>query len=160
MGFGSGLSLSSNVLTMDMNRVRSHLPEGEYYWMLYKNDYGRPWIEGISTGHHGLLPTIEDSTAVTVDEGGYALTVTINESAPVIITSTINHARGDWAGTTALPATGGTLTSGAPQQGNRWRLTGTLSIGGNIYQPGTMIEAAVDTPGQTLTNWIFYAVQL
>lgn len=70
-----------------------------------------------------------------------------------------DHARGDWAGTTALPTTGGTYTAGAPAQGNRWRLTNTLSIGGNVYAPGTVIEAATDGPGQTIANWIFYATQ-
>lgn len=69
------------------------------------------------------------------------------------------HLRGDWAGTTTLPITGGFGVGGLPTRGNRWRLTATLSIGGNVYAPGTIIEAAIDSPGQTVANWIFYAVQ-
>lgn len=71
-----------------------------------------------------------------------------------------DHARGDWAGTTTLPSAGGTFTGGAPALGNRWRLTNQLAIGGNVYPAKTIIEAAVDNPGQTIANWIFYAVQL
>ena len=84
------------------------------------------------------------------------------EDLIALLTASSNPARGDWAGTTTLPDEGnnGTLADGVPAAGNRWRLTATLAIGGNVYAPGTVIEAAIDTPGQTLTNWIFYAVQL
>lgn len=85
MGFGSGLSLSSNVLTIDLNRVRAKLTPGEYYWYLYKNDYGRVWIDGIATGYDGLLPVIEETTSVTINDGGTDITVTISEATPNII---------------------------------------------------------------------------
>lgn len=72
----------------------------------------------------------------------------------------VNPFRGDWAGTNAFPATGGTFTGGVPAAGNRWRLTNTLTIGGtDIYPPGTIIEAAINTPGQTTANWLKYAMQ-
>lgn len=71
----------------------------------------------------------------------------------------VNHARGDWAGTSAFPATGGTFTGGVPARGNRWRLTDTLVIGSDVYAPGTIIEAAINTPGQTTGNWIKYSMQ-
>lgn len=75
--------------------------------------------------------------------------------------SVSNQFRGDYAGTTSFPATGGSYAGGVPASGNRWRLTNTLVIGGtDIYAPGTIIEAAINTPGQTTTNWIKYAVQL
>lgn len=68
--------------------------------------------------------------------------------------------RGDWAGTTAFPTTGGTYTGGVPARGNKWRLTNDLSVGGNFYPAGSVIEAAVDNPGATtVTDWIKYAVQ-
>ena len=72
----------------------------------------------------------------------------------------INNFRGDWAGTTTLPATGGTFTGGVPGAGNEWRLTAELTISGNVYAAGTIIKAMVDTPGQTLTNWAFIATQV
>ena len=72
----------------------------------------------------------------------------------------LNQFRGDYAGGTAFPSTGGTYTGGVPGAGNRWRLTGTLTIGGtDVYGAGTIIEAAINTPGQTTANWIKYAVQ-
>ena len=68
--------------------------------------------------------------------------------------------RGDFSGTNAFPTTGGRFTGGVPAAGDRWRLTATLTIGGtDIYAPGTVIEAAINTPGQTTANWIKYAVQ-
>lgn len=72
----------------------------------------------------------------------------------------IDHWRGDYAGTTTMPTTGGNFTLGVPAGGDRWRLTNTLTIGGNVYPPGTIIEAMINEPGQTLTNWAFYAMQL
>lgn len=68
-----------------------------------------------------------------------------------------SDARGDWADDTDLPDTGdnGTGPGGAPARGNRWRLTAGIGI----YGIGTIAEAAVTSPGQDLTNWIFYAVQ-
>jgi hypothetical protein len=80
----------------------------------------------------------------------------VNTNAGLIV----NHWRGDWAGTNALPATGGSGTSGAVAAGNEWRLTNELTIGGNVYAPGTIIKAMTNVPGQTLANWAFLAVQL
>jgi hypothetical protein len=74
--------------------------------------------------------------------------------------SQVNPFRGDWAGTNAFPTTGGRYTSGVPAQGDRWRLTAQLTIGSDIYDAGTIIEAAINTPGQTNANWIKHSVQL
>lgn len=72
-----------------------------------------------------------------------------------------NPFRGDWAGTNSFPATGGRFTAGVPAAGDRWRITNTLTIDGtDIYAPGTVIESAINSPGQTTGNWIKYAVQL
>jgi hypothetical protein len=66
-----------------------------------------------------------------------------------------NPNRGDYAGGTSFPSTGGRYTGGAPMRGDRWRLTGILTIGGtDIYAPGILIEAATNAPGQTTGNWI------
>ncbi len=72
-----------------------------------------------------------------------------------------NPFRGDYSGTTSFPTTGGRFTAGVPAAGDRWRLTAELTIGGtDVYSEGTIIEAAVNTPGQTTGNWIKYSVQL
>lgn len=73
----------------------------------------------------------------------------------------VEHYRGDYAGTTAFPTSGGTGALGVPSAGDRWRLTGYLVVGSNgPYAPGTVIEAAVDNPGgSTRANWNIIAVQ-
>lgn len=71
-----------------------------------------------------------------------------------------NPFRGDWASATLFPSTGGTYTGGVPAAGNKWRLTNTLTIGADVYSPGTIIEAAISTPGQTTANWLKYSMQL
>lgn len=76
------------------------------------------------------------------------------------ILAQIGNYRGDWAGTTAFPATGGTFTGGVPGAGNRWRTTDVLTIGADVYAPGSIIEAAINTPGQTRANWNIYAMQI
>lgn len=76
--------------------------------------------------------------------------------------SQTNPFRGDYAGGTSFPTTGGRFTAGGiPAAGDRWRLTSTLTIGGvDVYEAGTIIEAAINTPGQTTGNWIKHSVQL
>lgn len=74
--------------------------------------------------------------------------------------SQVNPFRGDWAGTNAFPTSGGRYSGGTPAAGDRWRLTNELTIGVDVYSPGTIIEAAINGPGQTNANWIKHAVQL
>lgn len=71
-----------------------------------------------------------------------------------------NPFRGTWAGTNAFPATGGRYTSGVPAIGDMWILTDTLTIGSDVYSPGSIILALTNTPGQTRSNWAVLAVQL
>lgn len=71
----------------------------------------------------------------------------------------INPYRGDYNGTTAMPTTGGTYTDGKPGQGNKWRLTNSLTVNGFTFGPDTIIEAAVDDP-QSLADWNIYAMQI
>lgn len=87
MGFGSGLTLEGNVLTIDLNYVRAHLRPGEYYWQLYKNDYGRVWLDGTATGYYGELPVIDSTGTTTLNDGEMNVTVTIREATPNIIQS-------------------------------------------------------------------------
>lgn len=70
--------------------------------------------------------------------------------------------RGTFVGTTAFPSTGGRFTGGAPAAGDRWVvITNPIIVGGNVYPPGTVVEAIVNSAGATtLTDWIKYATQL
>jgi hypothetical protein len=63
--------------------------------------------------------------------------------------------RGDYAGGTSMPTTGGNYTAGAPAAGDEWRLTDVLTIGGNVYGAGTIIKAMINSPGDTVANWAF-----
>lgn len=83
LGFGTGLSLTANRLTAQIDTSNVRVEPGEYYWELIKNDYGRPWLTGIAYAVAGNLPAISNSTSVTVNEGGYDITITIDEAAPV-----------------------------------------------------------------------------
>lgn len=83
-----------------------------------------------------------------------------NDNFAELYANMVNHWRGDWNGTTTLPATGGTYTNGAPGAGDEWRLTEALTIDGKNYTPKTIIKAMVNTPGQDSNNWAFIAVQL
>lgn len=72
----------------------------------------------------------------------------------------VNPYRGTWAGTIAMPTTGGRYTAGAPAAGDNWTLTNELVIWGNVYSPGSIIFALVNSPGQTQANWSVLSVQL
>lgn len=84
-------------------------------------------------------------------------------SAKSITEDLLNPNRGDYNGSAnAFPSTGGRFTAGVPMRGDRWRIVTTpLTIGGtDVYDVGTIIEAAQNAPGQTTGNWVKYAVQL
>lgn len=80
-----------------------------------------------------------------------------------VLLSLLEPNRGDYNGSAnAFPSTGGRFTAGVPMRGDRWRIVTTpLTIGGtDVYDIGTIIEAAQSTPGQTTGNWIKYSTQL
>lgn len=106
---------------------------------------------------NATLP-LSGSEVFEVIQGGVNRQVSID--SVVIPAGGLDHWRGDYAGTTTMPTTGGNFTGGVPAAGDEWRLTDTLVIGGNTYSPGTIIKAMINTPGQTLTNWGFLAMQL
>lgn len=83
------------------------------------------------------------------------------ENQSVTSDSVGSYWRGDWNPTgNILPNTGGNGLLGVPAAGDEWRLIDTLVIGGNVYGAGTVVKAAISTPGQTVGNWIFIATQL
>lgn len=98
---------------------------------------------------------------IEIVQGGVNKQTTTQDIADLAAAGSNNY-RGDFVGTTAFPSTGGTYTAGAPAKGNRWRvITNPIEVGGNVYPPGTIVEAAVDGAGATtLTDWNKYAVQL
>lgn len=85
LGFGSGLTLTNNVLRVQFTQATSKVQPGEYFWMLYKNDFGRPWFTGPAYAIEGDMPTIEALDPLTIVEGGQNIIVTIQESTPTVI---------------------------------------------------------------------------
>jgi hypothetical protein len=149
MGFGTGLSLTDNVLTLTFTETMTKVEPGEYYWELYKNDYGRPWLTGVAYAIDGNLPTIEATTTITVNEGGYDITITISEAGSSSV------AWGDITGTlsnqtdlqSALDAKQATLVSGT----NIKTINSTSLLGsGNITITSTsQFRGAHDASGNT-----------
>jgi hypothetical protein len=86
-----------------------------------------------------------------VSKDGDAASVSYNQ---------MNSFRGTWGGTNAFPTTGGRGPSGSPGEGDQWLLTAELTVGGTVYSPGTIIMALINTPGQTLSNWAKFGMQL
>lgn len=70
-----------------------------------------------------------------------------------------NPMRGTWNGTTSFPITGGRFTGGVPAIGDMWILTDVLTIGVDVYGPGSIILSLINTPGQTRSNWAILSVQ-
>lgn len=63
---------------------------------------------------------------------------------------------GDYNATTVqFPSSGGTGIAGAVELGNKWRIvTGSVDVGN--YPLFCDVEALVDAPGQTPSNWRVY----
>ena len=96
------------------------------------------------------LATDANGIIIPVSKGGVARSVNEN---------TLNPFRGDYAGGTSMPSSGGRGASGAPKVGDMWRLTGVLTISGFVYDVDTVIMF-VGTDPTLKTHWLFLAVQL
>lgn len=101
-----------------------------------------------------------EAKAAATDMVNVLIPVSWHGTARSLNEDMLNPNRGDYAGTTLFPQTGGRYTAGKPMRGDRWRLTGILVVAGKVIAPGTIIEAAVnDADDNTLSDWIIYAVQ-
>lgn len=103
-----------------------------------------------------------ETRTVATDAVGLIIPLSKGGVARSVDEDLLNPARGDYDGSAnAFPTTGGRFTAGVPMIGDRWRIVTTpLTIGGtDVYDIGTVIEAAQNTPGQTTGNWIKYSVQ-
>lgn len=97
---------------------------------------------------------LETRTQATGLTGAEILGASQGGDAVAVLISLLSQNRGDYAGTTAFPSSGGTFTAGAPRRGDRWRLTAVLTVDGNVYAPGLLVEAAVDVADpDTPSDW-------
>jgi hypothetical protein len=157
MGFGTGLSLTDNVLTLTFTELNSKVEPGEYYWELYKNDYGRPWLTGPAYAIEGVMPIIEQVTDITINEGGYTVNITINEASS---SSSGTAEWREWDNTeNKFPDSGGSGTAGAVMQSDQYIGSGVgnwetnTGQGSEQVNDGAIFIARVDSPGQTPANW-------
>lgn len=66
---GSGISISGNLLTFTVTATQSNIPEGEYYWELYKNDDEQTWLSGKAFFHNGEFDGVSnDADSLTIEE--------------------------------------------------------------------------------------------
>lgn len=80
-----GIALSSNTVTASITKALSNIPEGEYYWELYRTDLEETWLTGDAIFHNGKFDGVTtDSESITVIENGEAINITVTNlsSAP------------------------------------------------------------------------------
>lgn len=81
-----GIALSSNTVTASITKALSNIPEGEYYWELYRTDLEETWLTGKAQFHNGIFDGVNtDSESITVVENGESISIMVTNpsSAPV-----------------------------------------------------------------------------
>ncbi|MGZ3931021.1 MAG: hypothetical protein ACXVP0_06535 [Bacteroidia bacterium] len=82
-----------------------------------------------------------------------AVLSTAKSYADSLVVGLLND-RGNYdASGNAYPTNGGSGTGGAIKKGDLWTISVGGNLGGNIVEPGDVIRALVNTPGQTNANW-------
>lgn len=85
LNYISGLTISGNRVTTSITKDLSNIPEGEYYAELYRTDLEKTWICGDAIFHNGKFDGVEQSNAITVNEGGDTVSITIDTQSPSFI---------------------------------------------------------------------------
>lgn len=76
-----------------------------------------------------------------------------NAYADTLVIGLLND-RGNYdASSNTFPVTGGSGTSGAVKKGDLWTISVAGILGGQDAEPGDLVRALVNTPGQTGANW-------
>lgn len=117
--------------------------------------------EGVSLGTASVVDFVGE--AVEATKSGNKVTVTVSGGQ----SGGSDFFRGGFTMTTAYPTaatisstgkTGGSGTAGAIKAGDVWPLTiggtGEVIIDGKQYLDGQLLQAGIDSPGQTTANWI------
>lgn len=87
-------------------------------------------------------------------EGASWTEVSATVIAPTLPANMVIDCGNHDASTNLFPTTGGTGTAGAIKRGNQFDITVAGTLGGVDVEPGATVRAKVDTPGQTLGNWV------
>lgn len=85
----SGITLNSNTVTASITKALSNIPEGEYYWELYRTDLEKTWLTGDAIFHNGKFDGVGTSTeTITVTEDGDDINITIEDpNTSLIVTN-------------------------------------------------------------------------
>jgi hypothetical protein len=140
---GTGLTISTNTITVSISETQSNIPETLYFWELYDATNKKTWLCGSAQFVTKDPSNISDSETITVNTNPDEVTVTIS-SGGLGSTSFI----GPW------DASGNTLPSGASAGDTYY-----FSVGGNVATYG---QSATDWPAGTLatylgsSNWRLY----
>jgi len=60
----------------------SNIPEGEYYWELYRTDLEETWLSGNAFFHNGIFDGVtSDSSSIIVSESGEDINITITNAS-------------------------------------------------------------------------------
>lgn len=82
----SGIALSSNTVTATVTKALTNIPEGEYYWELYRTDLEETWLTGDAIFHNGKFDGVTDSATLTINEAGESVVIQITESGTTLAT--------------------------------------------------------------------------
>lgn len=93
---GSGLSKPDNYsLTITVTDTQTALRPNKYFYILNRTDDSslvKTWLNGDCFIHEGEFDGVNETTTLTIDESGTAVTVTINESGSSSSGTTIPYA--------------------------------------------------------------------
>ena len=108
------------------------------------------WERGLTASDDD---TIWQEITTYADNGDAATLTSANEYTDTKVTS-IFRFRGLYDASGGLfPATGGSGTGGAIVIGDSWRISVEGDMGGEHWSVGEYVQAIVDAPGQTASNW-------
>ena len=101
----SGLVLNSNTVTASITKALSNIPEGEYYWELYRTDLEETWLCGDAFFHNGKFDGVNsDSNTIIVSENGEQINITVSTSGGSVTLASIGTTLETAAADTPLDA--------------------------------------------------------
>lgn len=87
---GSGLTVSTNTITIAPNATQTNLPVGTYYWQLNLTNTSKTWLNGQAIFHTGIFDGVTETTSITISDGGDTITVTVSEAPPAATQAEVN----------------------------------------------------------------------
>lgn len=73
-------AFAANTVTASITNSQSNINEGEYYFEMYRPNIDKTWVTGYAIFHNGKFDGITETSTITINENGEAVTITIQES--------------------------------------------------------------------------------